>query len=368
MRMFTYARWLVYLLCVFSLSARAALPANCIDRLKQESERRLQSVERTLNETNKSQENQFNKIDKNWRDFAMYYKGNWAMECVKVIPENEAAFNTYLKERATPLLHRVSARMKELCTAISRERIGQRLDEIHKYAAEGNAKVASKKAEHLRKEIEKNKIISRCSPMKEEVARLLDVELPTILGQAELASEIKTVTTYLPNVVNTWNRAQAAFEKKNEAPGYLEGRQGQTDYSNAVEKCRASMDALKKGGMKSESALVTIDGKSLTLGDATQLVEDISSSLGTFYARVEAHNKQLEAEWRGKWESSNVKGEGMIAVFRENKKRIPAVEDLGTQVIWTYRSYTTGSLFHDCKEYIFKPDGELLNRRVYKCE
>lgn len=353
---------------LFALNTWAALPANCIDRLKQESERKLQSVESSLDEINKSQENQFNNIDKTWREFAAYYKGNWAMECVKVVPENEADFNVFLKDRATPLLHRVGARMKELCTAISRERIGAHMDEIHKYASEGNAKVASKKVEFLKKEIEKNKIISRCSPMKDELARLMDVEIPTILGQAQLAGEMKTITSYFPNVVSTWNSAQAAFEKKTEAPGYLEGKQGQTDYSNAVEKSLASIQALQKGGMKAESALVTVDGKSMSLGEASQLATQISAGLGDLFSRVEAHNKQLEKEGRAAWENAHVKGEGMTAVFRENKKRIPATEDLGSQVIWTYRSYTSGNLFSDCKEYVFKADGSLLSRRVYKCE
>ena len=34
--------------------------------------------------------------------------------------------------------------------------------------------------------------------MKDELARLMDVEIPTILGQAQLAGEMKTITSYFP--------------------------------------------------------------------------------------------------------------------------------------------------------------------------
>ncbi len=77
------------------------------------------------------------------------------------------------------------------------------------------------------------------------------------------------------------------------------------------------------------------------------------------------------ADKKKAWYDKHVKGrKAMEDVVKANKGRHPAdVEDLGDQIIWTYRSKSSHALLSECKEYTFGEAGKSLsNRRTYACE
>ena len=80
---------------LFALNTWAALPPTVLIDSSKRVSRKLQSVESSLDEINKSQENQFNNIDKTWREFAAYYKGNWAMEVCEGRAGEWGGFNVF---------------------------------------------------------------------------------------------------------------------------------------------------------------------------------------------------------------------------------------------------------------------------------
>ena len=94
-----------------------------------------------------------------------------------------------------------------------------------------------------------------------------------------------------------------------------------------------------------------------------------SFGLAAFLDKVVQHNADINKAWRDDWRAKNVKGSAMKKVFAERAERIPRVEDLGSKVVWTYRSYTTGAVFHECVNYTFDGSGNnVLNREVRRCE
>jgi hypothetical protein len=286
-----------------------------------------------------------------------------------VSPDIKARYNEFLKDRATPVMAEVGERMKEVCTAVTREKVSARKAKVEEYATQGNQKMAQKEVEYLKKEVEKNPIVSRCSPMKEELAKLVNEEMPALVKRAGDNEDLRILAGYYPNIARGWNDAQSAFKDQTEAPGFLEGSQGSSDFKRAVAQSLAAVQKLESNGTSGNTLVTTLGNQQVSLDVAAKLVKTVNGELDSLIAKVKTHNENLRKGQRKAWEDKNLKGEMMKAVYEQNNKRIPKQENLGDTLIWTYRSYTTGALFHDCKEYTFNGDGStLVNRRVFACE
>lgn len=72
-------------------------------------------------------------------------------------------------------------------------------------------------------------------------------------------------------------------------------------------------------------------------------------------------------ERRKAWKQEHAKSKDMQKVFEANRMIIPREENLGSQIIWMYRSKGNRDLLAQCKEYVFRSSGKLKSRRVYRC-
>jgi hypothetical protein len=352
--------WLV------STAAQAALPANCIDRLISKSEGYLKDVEGAIAEPVKNPTNHFNKVDKAWNEFQKYYTGNWANECMAVVPENKTRFNQFLGQRATPVSEKARDSLFQTCTLVSRGVIDKRKTAIETAAAEGNQSAVDAAVKYLQVDIQKNPIVSRCKPVAGEIQALLakSGEYKAQAGSQKLKNDLDE--TY-GRIEKVWSAAQDALKAGKEAPDFLTGEQGQNDFRRQIERCAASSTELLSQNGGGEVMIQSPKGE-VPAKQVAVFCQMAQKDLGSLVAKVTAHNKKLVTEARAGWVQKNVKGGDMPAVFKENKERIPDQENLGSQIVWTYRSYTSGDLFSQCKEYTFDAGGKLLNRKTQACE
>ncbi len=351
------------------LPGLAKLPANCIDRLVDKSEQHLKELEETLAIESKKTVDHFTALDNKWKEFAGYFKGAWAKECLDVVPKNLETFNNFQEKHITPMWQAVGVKLRELCSAATQERIDYRVGNIKKFISKGNQRNAEREFNAFKQEISQKPYIARCTPKKEELEKLVSIEIPGLLGDAGSQDELNVLANNFPMVAKGWNTAQEALAAQIEAPGYLTGTQGQTDFRNAVNKCLKAIKTLRAAGKTETTPITFRDGGSATLGEITSLINKTASDLDGFFARIVQNNKEFRGKSRQAWIDANVHGSAMKDIFTSNKKIIPRVEKMGNTIMWKYRSYTTGAIFHECKEYVFDASGKkVLSHQTFKCE
>ncbi len=356
------------LLGAFSAPALAGLPANCIDRLVSKSENYLVEVEKAVQKKSSRAENDLNRVRKTWGEFARYYQGKWAADCMAAAPENKGRYNEFLKNRATPVMHLARERSEEICSNEGSRIIAEGMAKIDQAIADNNQGQAESQIRFLEMKLKKKDMLAKCRPIKDRVASLLQTELPNLRANAGNIKHINAVGRNYPLVNRMLGDVDKAFADQQKAP--LEGKQSQIDFRNAVSSCVAGAKALDVVGFDANGVVTTQGSEAVSLAQARKPCEAAEArGLEQLFAKVEEHNERYRKEWRAKWEQKHLKGEAMKKVYAANNRHLPRVEDLGTMVVWTYWSHTTGHLFAECNGYSFDGSGDrLVSRKVYACE
>ncbi len=356
------------LLGAISTPVAAGLPANCIDRLIDKSVHYLVQVEEAVKRQSSRAENDLGAVRKTWGEFARYYKGRWAADCLAAAGENTDKYNVFLKERATPVMHLARERSEEICSAEGTRIIDEGMAEIDAAIATQDKGKAEGAIRRLENKLTRKEMLAKCRPIKDRVAALLQTELPNLRANADQIQHLQAVGRHYALVARLLEQTDKAIAEQGLAP--LEGRQSQTDFSNAVDRCMAGTAALDAAGFAEDGVVATQGGRSVTLAQARQPCERASEQgLDALFAKIQAHNERYRKEWRAAWETKHLKGDAMKQVYDANHHHLPRVEELGDMVVWTYWSHTTGALFAECKAYSFNGNGSsLISRKVYACE
>lgn len=360
----SFAAGVVFLLASTS-TADAKLRPDCINRAISKMDGQMKTLEKDLGKNYRSAENKYNRINMGWLEFARYFRGNWVKQCLAAAPGNRDKLNAFLKSRATPVGKKVRVALDESCVAYSRAKLGAKIEKVKKAAAAGKEKVVKKQLQFIDSDVRRYKIITNCKPMKQEIAALKG-QGQQFQQQAAAMAGMKILGAAYKSVAKGWNGAQAAFKNKTEAPAYLQGGQGQRDYSSFVQKCVSAAADLES---KKVAASTALPNQGVTFGEAAALCKKVNGQLAAFLDKVVQHNAAVNQAWRDDWKNKNVKGSAMKKVFSDRAERIPRVEDMGSKVVWTYRSFTTGALFHECVNYTFDSSGNnVLNQTKRRCE
>ena len=378
------------LLLSMATPAAAALPENCIQRAVDKSEQLLVSIEGELGRNHSRLENAYSSLRAKWTEFAQYFQGAWVKECLDTYPQHRETFNKFLAERATPIMHKVRERLITVCTTYSNEHISAHKTKIDELFAAGRTGEIEGELRRLENLITKKEMVAKCKPLDDEKKAIVDEYIPQTRKKVAMGKATGGTAFAYFRVESAYRQTKEALASKGKtmkpAPDVIAGAgQGASDFRRTIETCTDGVAKLRDAGAGDDYALnnqqhqqpkrmprgskwkAPAGPASATLAEAEALCREVANNIDELAEKARAHNDKLHQMQMKAWEKANVKGSGMRRVYNENKKRQPEVENLGSKIVWTYRSYTTGALMHECKEYVFSKGGALKNRRVYAC-
>ena len=368
--------------------ASAALPENCIDRLESKSGALISNIQSEMSRSHSRLENHYSGVQGAWKEFVRYFRGAWAAECLATHPQHKERFNAWLAANAQPVSNAAGAKLSEICTAYTDQLIQESTEELDAYLAQGSEAQVLTNARSFEGHL-KRPIVAECKETRDKVKKITESYLPTIRNRAKLDRASQSFASRIFLVDSVLNEAAVAFASKGaslvEAPGVLTGSQGMADFARSLETCVDEAAKLRSFGADSSYPLksprhqpptrlragvswTAPEGRaSMTLAEAEALCKDNVAGISDLFEQAKKHNEKVMAQRAKAWEKENLKGAGMRKVYAANGKRWPKVENLGSSVVWTYRSYTTGALTHECKEYVFSRGGALKNRKARLC-
>ncbi len=368
--------------------AQAKLPENCIERLESKSQMLIDRVASEVARNHSRLENHYGGMKGAWQEFVRYFRGAWAAECLETYPQHKERYNAWLAEHAQPVSNAAAAKMSEVCTAHTDALIAKSKQELEGYLARGAEDQVLINARTFEGHLQRP-IVAGCKAASAKVREIRESYLPALRSRAKIARLSQSFSGRIFNIEKTLREAEVAFASKGKslapAPGVLTGSQGMADFGNALEACSKDVGELRKLGaedaytfankqMQPPSRLppgtswnAPAGRASITLRDAEVLCAENLAGLSELFAKAKTHNEKYQAQRAKAWEKANIKGAGMRKVYNANGKRWPKIENLGSKVIWTYRSYTTGALTHECKEYVFSRGGALKTRKTRLC-
>lgn len=368
--------------------ANAGLPENCIDRLESKSGALIGSVSSEISRSHGRLENHYSGVQGAWKEFVRYFRGAWAAECLETHPQHKERFNAWLATNAQPVSDAAGVKLSELCTAYTDQLIQKSTEKLDDYLAQGSEAQVLTNARSFEGHL-KRPIVAECKATREKVKNITDTYLPAIRNRAKLDRASQSFASRIFLVDTVLTEATVAFASKGvnlvEAPGVLTGSQGMADFGRSLQTCVDEAETLRSFGANGTYELKsprhqppsrlppgvqwkTPEGRaSMTLVEAEALCRDNVGGLTELFERAKTHNEKVMAQRAKAWEKQNLKGAGMRKVYAANGKRWPKIENLGSSVVWTYRSYTTGALTHECKEYVFSRGGALKNRKTRLC-
>jgi hypothetical protein len=97
-----------------SSAAWAALPPDCLNQVLQKSQQGIDATTKAINEKQSRIENWISRIERAQNEIVLYWKGAWVEECLAAAPANRTRFQTFYKEKGTPMLEQAEAKLKEL--------------------------------------------------------------------------------------------------------------------------------------------------------------------------------------------------------------------------------------------------------------
>ena len=258
------------------------------------------------------------------------------------------------------------------CTGYTKSKFAQHKAKIENYLDSGNTKSLNREIKNLVRALNAN-IAKKCTPIKKELAKLVKVQIPAWKSGAKAKSDDRKrlqeyrrdIAAYYPKIAERWSRALDTIAKQDSSgPGFLTGRQSQTDFSSNVGRCNSAASGLKSAGVDAKE---TVAGGA-TLAQVSALCQTVGAEMSAVFAKLVAIKTQGRAKYREDWVRKNLIGNAMRDAFKANNERLPAVENLGDKVVWVYRSYITGAIAHECKTYEFNKSGsKLLSRDVKFC-
>ncbi len=373
---------------ISSSTAEAKLPETCIDRLESKSQMLIDRVASEISRNHSYLENHHSGIQGAWQEFVRYFRGAWAAECLETYPQHKERYNAWLAEHAQPVSNAAAAKMGEVCTAYTESLITKGQKELEEYLDRGAEDQVITNARSLEGHL-KRPIVVSCKATSALVRDVTENYIPDIRNRAKLARESVSFSGSVFNIDKTLSQASRAFASKGTnlepAPGVLTGSQGMADFGRALERCSGDVAKLRSSGAADDYVLTNRqlqppprlppgttwkapEGRaSMTLKQAEVLCATHVAGLSELFAKAKTHNEKYQAQRAKAWEKANLKGAGMRKVYQANGKRWPKIENLGSKVVWTYRSYTTGALTHECKEYVFSRGGALKTRKTRLC-
>ena len=339
--------------------ANAKLPAKCIDRLINKSENMLEKVTDAIKHDDRLPANDYMQLSKYWGEFNTYVKSKWTQDCYAAATENKDKYYKFYNDNARPIMHKALARQSELCSRVTESIINSGMKEINIEISRNSTSGAEGRISALEFKLKQKPIILSCPPVKDKIASLLNDELPMLRNNLNAMKQINKIRYNYKNIVGPWDEAQLAFKEKNLAPNF--GVQNQVDYKNALHACLEAVNELEKINFDNAKLMTIFKGKKIVLSDIkNDCIKIKEFGLKAFFDKVNKHNKEYWSKWKNNWVEKHIKGDAMLKIFKENKEISPVVKDIGKSILWSYRSYTTNHLFHNCKIYTFDVTGTIL--------
>jgi len=350
---------------ILPLSVEAKLPAKCIDRLLTKSEGQLQNIVSSAQEGGQI-DNVYLHLKNSVIEFMDYKNGNWTRDCLNAAPENINKYKQFLQTKAQPVLTMAMARKNELCSVAAEELINTSMLSIQEHLKTDSAAPYISEFENR---LKKKPMITNCDPVKDRVASILTKELPNIKKNIKVGKYISALAWQSNRVKYVFDQSQAAFKNKLKAP--IGSPQNFVDFKNTLRGCLDNVKALESQGYQ-VNGLISSKGKNpITLADAKQsCVTAENYGADKLIGEIKKNNENFAKAWKKAWEDKNILGEAMQRTYKENNTRLPAkIEDLGSQILWTFQHHPSRAIFSKCKTYTFTKDGsKLLGLQMYACE
>ncbi len=350
---------------ILPLSVEAKLPAKCINRLLSKSESQLQNIVSSAQEGGRI-DNAYLHLKNSVMEFMEYKNGNWTRDCLMAAPENLTKYKQFLQTKAQPVLSMAMTRKNELCSAAAEDLINSSMMKIEEHLKTDSAAPYISEFENR---LKKQPMITNCGPVKDRVASILTKEIPNIKKNIKVGKYISALAWQSNRVKYVFDQSQAAFKNKLEAP--MSSSQNFVDFKTTLSRCLDNVKALEGQGYQAKG-LISSKGKNpITLADAKEACVTVEQyGVDKLIGEIKENNKNYAKAWKKAWEDKNILGEAMRRTYKENNTRLPAkIEDLGSQILWTFQHHPSRAIFSKCKTYAFTRDGsKLLGLQMYACE
>jgi len=350
-----------------SVSARAKLPPECVERFESKVDGHVGAIDEAMNSRGRLADIG-NKLLLVRGEALRYIKGNWAKDCADAAPENRERMNGYIQTKLVPALETLAKGFVGVCVKYGKERIAERTKAMEKAASTGKPGVIDAQISYLETTLRRDGVLKMCKPIQAEVARLKDGRFAELKREAQIVrAKKKLAACALP--VKRWEKVAKGLADGKKGKLYEIAVPDERDIKREVEVCQTVIDDALGLGLEASSLVAPIDRANRPLPEVTDIIARLSADPPALIARIRKHNAKWKKWYLGKWTRENIRGSGMRKVYKAyGVDVLPRVRDLGSRIVWTYRTSYSNRALAECEEYTFSKKGSLKSRRAYGCQ